>query len=232
MLSARIHATISISSGISNLATTSAWCWKEINACRRSCSPLRPPDARAWGEKGVFEPELTGSAQHVANHRPNTVEQQRTLSGVPILDERNNIFDTGVESLAVTGAKVRLGYTLSNLNNNLPPFGILAQNSPRTDQWQSFTGITITQPLLKNAGATTAMAGIRLAALNSETAFQEYRRELMLTLQKPSGMKWLPFLWFGKKAGQHSAHERSSDADEGGQEKAHVLHSWHDGTRD
>ena len=70
-----------------------------------------------------------------------------------------------------SGAKVRLGYTLSNLNNNLPPYGNTAQYYPRTDQWQSFAGVTASQPLLKNAGKSLTMAGIRLGALTSESAF-------------------------------------------------------------
>ena len=34
-------------------------------------------------ERGVFEPELVGSAEHVENKRPNTVEEQRSLQGGP-----------------------------------------------------------------------------------------------------------------------------------------------------
>jgi outer membrane protein TolC len=145
---------------------------------------------RSLGEKGIFEPEFTGSAQRVDNRRQNTVEQERTLNGVPILDERNKLYDAGVESLIPTGAKIRLGYTLSNLNNNLPPFGVPGPNTPRTNQWQSFTGFTVSQPLLKNAGPSFTMAGIRLAALNSESAFQEYRRELMVALAQAETAYW------------------------------------------
>src|SRR5687767_3005752 len=67
---------------------------------------------RALAEHGAFEPEFAGSAQHVRNKRPNTVEQQRNLAGVPVLDERNDLYDAGIEALTKTGAKVRLGYAL------------------------------------------------------------------------------------------------------------------------
>ena len=153
---------------------------------------------RSLGERGVFEPELAGSAQGVANRRQNSVQQERELQGVAILDENNSLYDAGIESLVPTGAKIRLGSLLNNLNNNLPPAGVpgllAPANLPRTNQWQSFSGITVTQPLLRNYGATIAMAGIRLAALNSAAAFQEYRRELMVALAKAEAAYWNLYL--------------------------------------
>jgi outer membrane protein len=145
---------------------------------------------RAIAEQGSFEPEWVTSASRQVNKRQNTVEQQRNLSGVPVLDERNKLYDTGIEMLTRTGAKVRLGYTLNNFNNNLPRFGSLERNPGRTDEWQSFAGASITQPLLKNAGKDATLAALRLAAINSATAFQEYRRQLMVTLAQAESAYW------------------------------------------
>jgi outer membrane protein TolC len=148
---------------------------------------------RALAERGAFEPEFVASAQHVRNRRPNTVEQQRNLSGVPVLDERNNLFDTGIEALTNTGAKVRLGYTLNNFNNNLRPLTSTTVDpdpNGRTDEWQSFAGLTITQPLLKNGGKAVALSNLRIAAINSDAAFQEYRRQLMVTLSQAESAYW------------------------------------------
>ena len=146
---------------------------------------------RALAEYGAFEPELTGSAQHVENRRPNTVEQSRSLGGIPILDEKNNLFDAGLEALTITGAKIRLGYTLNNFKNNLPPFGNTDPTAAgRTNEWQSFAGATLTQPLLKNGGPTVALANLRLAALTSAEAFQEYRRQCMVTLAQAETAYW------------------------------------------
>lgn len=145
---------------------------------------------KVLAERGTREPEFVTNAQQVANDRPNTVEQQRNLSGTPILNENNRLFDTGIEALTVTGAKVRLGYTLNNFRNNLQPVGSTSTNPGRTDEWQSFAGVSITQPLLKGGGRTVAMANSRLAAIQSETAFQEYRRQLMVTLSQAEVAYW------------------------------------------
>jgi len=145
---------------------------------------------RALAEYGAFEPEFVGSAQHVRNKRPNTVEQQRNLAGVPILDERNNLYDTGLEAMTKTGAKVRLGYSLNNFNNNLKPLGVDPLQPGGTDEWQSFAGVSITQPLLRNGGKNIALANLRMAALSSDAAFQEYRRQLMVTLSQAESAYW------------------------------------------
>ena len=144
---------------------------------------------RALAEHGTFEPELTGSAQRVSNRRPNTVEQQRNLAGVPILDEKNWLYDAGIETFTTTGAKVRLGYTLNNFNNNLTPLGDPTATG-RTDEWQGFGGVSLTQPLLKNGGRNVTLANLRLAAIASESSFQEYRRQLMVALSQAESAYW------------------------------------------
>ncbi len=148
---------------------------------------------RALAERGYYEPDFVASATRESNHRPNTVEQQRNLSGVPILDERNNLYDAGVEAQTSTGAKVHLGYTLNKYNNNLPPLtpnGVNIPTNERTNEWQSFAGLTITQPLLKNGGRVAALANLRIAAINSDASFQEYRRQLMVTLSQAESAYW------------------------------------------
>lgn len=148
---------------------------------------------RSLAERGYGEPDFVASATRESNHRPNTVEQQRNLSGVPILDERNNLYDAGIESLTSTGAKVHLGYTLNKYNNNLPPLtpaGVTVPTHDRTNEWQSFAGLTITQPLLKNGGRVATLANLRIAAINSDAAFQEYRRQLMVTLSQAESAYW------------------------------------------
>jgi outer membrane protein len=146
---------------------------------------------RALAENGAFEPELVGSASRVSNRRPNTVEQERNLAGVPILDEKNWLIDSGIESFTNTGAKVRLGYTLNNFDNNLSRFGTPTTDSNRhNNEWQSFAGLSVTQPLLKNGGRDAALANLRLAAIASDSAFQEYRRQLMVTLSQAESAYW------------------------------------------
>lgn len=143
---------------------------------------------KALAEHGVFEPEWVSSAAREANKRRNTVEQQRNLGGIPILDERNNRFDSAIEQLLPTGAKLHLGYTLNNFNNNLTTGAL--PGATRTDEWQGFAGATLTQPLLKNGWGAASMAALRIAAIESASSFQEYRRQLMVTLSQAEAAYW------------------------------------------
>jgi hypothetical protein len=129
---------------------------------------------RARGEYGVFEPDFFGSYTHEVNNRQNTAEQQASLLGAPTFSETNNNYESGLESLVPSGARVRLGYTLRDLRNTLEPV-----QGVTNGQYQSFLGVTVVQPLLKNFGTAATMAGIRMAAISNKMAFQEYRRDLM-----------------------------------------------------
>ena len=144
------------------------------------------------GEHGIFEPEWDASINRVINKRTNNVQQAAEQSGQFFFSERNTIYDTGLQALLPTGGKVRIGYTLSDLVNNVNPFGglLTSTNSKFIQQYQTFIGVTLTQPLLKNAGAGYTLAGVRMAALESDIAFQEYRRQLMLTISQAESAYW------------------------------------------
>jgi outer membrane protein TolC len=149
---------------------------------------------RFRAERGVFEPELVLSYDRVANERENTAEQRRS-SGVAVFDEKNHIYNAGLEALVPTGARLRLGYTLRDLRNNLqdPQPGAIVTNSPR-GEFQTFAGISLTQPLLKNAWFSATLANLRLAALGSDVAYQEYRRQMMLIISTAEASYWNLYL--------------------------------------
>lgn len=147
---------------------------------------------KARGELGIFEPELVNALTRESNKRTNNVEQQAAQGGAGFFSERNTIYEAGLESVIPTGGKIRLGYNLSDLNNNVNPYGSIFQttNSVFIQQYQTFVGATFTQPLLRNGGTGVTLAGIRIAALDSEVAFEEYRRQLMLTISRAEAAYW------------------------------------------
>src|SRR5439155_25583401 len=126
------------------------------------------------GEKGVFEPDLVSSWDRVANRRETSSQEARSLGNLFI--ERNDIYNAGLEGLVPTGARVKLGYTLRDQKNNINR-NIFGGNLPYlTNEFNTFLGVSATQPLLKNFGFGANLAGVRLAALASDIGFQEYRR--------------------------------------------------------
>jgi outer membrane protein TolC len=143
---------------------------------------------RYRAEYGAFEPELYGSAGREVNNRKNTAEQQISLL-TPRFQETNNVYEAGLEALIPTGARVRLGYSLRDLQNNLQVL-----RNATNGEYQSFFGLSAVQPLLKNIGAAGVMAGIRLAAISNKIAFQEYRRGMMNVVSATEASYWNLYL--------------------------------------
>lgn len=137
----------------------------------------------AAAERGIFEPQVTGSVEHVDSARPNNSQQIAALglSPVTILTERNTIYNTGIEGLTDFGTKLRAGLTVRHLHNNIQQKG---------EENESFVGLSFTQPLLKNGGRAATMAKIRLSAVASDMTFQEYRKQLMLVVSQAEVTYW------------------------------------------
>ena len=145
----------------------------------------------ARGERGIFEPALVVGADYQDTLRPNNRQQTAQLGffARPTFAERNTLYNAGLEFLLGTGAKVRTGYALRELNNNI---GAPETNSLRLmgRQYETFVGLSATQPLLKGGGIDATTAKIRLAALASSVALQEYRRQVFLALASAEASYW------------------------------------------
>ncbi len=133
---------------------------------------LRATNRLSQAERGIFEPALVGSVEHNENRRQNTARDVVSL-GNSLFDERNNSYTSALEFLVPSGARIRLGYTLREIHNNL-------QFGARTNgEYETFIGGNIIQPLLRNAGVTATRFAIRLADSNADIARQDYRRALL-----------------------------------------------------
>lgn len=132
-------------------------------------------------ERGIFEPAVVSSFEATDSKRKNSQEQQAQQFFKQVFDERNKTYNGGLEFLAPTGGKLRVGYMLRDMSNNL---------NSGTNEYATTVGVTLSQPLLKNGGVGATMARIRLAAINSDIAYQDYRRELMTVVARAEAAYW------------------------------------------
>jgi outer membrane protein TolC len=146
---------------------------------------LAVSNRRVKAERGIFEPELFSTIDRVGNRRENTAQQRVSSSYELLFSELNNVYNGGIEFLVPTGARVRLGYTLQDLANNYQK-----KYFSLDEEFQAFAGTSIVQPLLKNGWQMATLANIRLAALASDVAFQEYRRQMMVVLSTAEAAYW------------------------------------------
>ncbi len=128
------------------------------------------------GAKGAMDPEFVVRGQYDDTFRPNNAEELRNLGGLQFFKQRSMLYSAALEAMIPSGARTRLGFDVRHLNNNLQPFRVVEQ------EWSSFFGLSIVQPLLKGAGKNVTMAAVRVAALESDQAYQEFRRQMMVIL--------------------------------------------------
>lgn len=141
-------------------------------------------------EEGVFEPAVVATIDRIDNQHPNNVKEARSLLTAE-LDERNTLYNGGLEFLSPIGSHLRLGVSFRDLQNNLQRQGsILGGSTNLHHEYETFVGVSLVQPLLKNFGVAATTVRIRLAAAASDLAFQEYRRQLMLTVARAESAYW------------------------------------------
>ncbi len=145
---------------------------------------------RLDSQRTLYNPELVLNGQYQDLDRPNTVQQERQLSGLAEFDQQSHLYSSGIESLIPGGGRVRLGYSLSRLRNNLQgSASIFGTVRPPGAEFVTFTGVSLVQPLLKNAWGAE-LTPLRIAAQDSHIAFQGYRRELMRVITQAETLYW------------------------------------------
>lgn len=140
-------------------------------------------------ETGVYEPQWVSSVDRVDNSRENNLQQQRSTFSARF-DERNTVYNSGLEVLIPSGARLRAGATLRDLNNSYQRDRTFLGTNTVDGEFEWFAGLSLTQPLLKGGGRPATEVRIRLAALASDVAFQEYRRQLMLLVAQAEASYW------------------------------------------
>jgi outer membrane protein TolC len=140
--------------------------------------------------KGAFDPQLLAEYQYEDTARPNTVEQRRQLSGVPFLLEQNHLWRSSLETLTPLGGRIGLTASVSEFKNNLQQITTGGFGATGQTETVTFTGINYRQPLLKDGGRRTATAAIRVAACETEQAWQDFRRQLMVSISSAELAYW------------------------------------------
>ncbi|MFA6011105.1 MAG: TolC family protein [Desulfobacteraceae bacterium] len=121
-------------------------------------------------ERAVYEPEFVNSWQRSDDHAKYSNEDKTSILFASEKDERTADVSAMIEGKIPTGAKLKAGYTLREYSDR-------AASDP-DEQYKSYLGVEITQPLLKGAGDTSA-SGIAVAKADSKLTFQAMRQKRM-----------------------------------------------------
>lgn len=124
--------------------------------------------------QAIFEPQLTTSLSREGHSQRNSIEESLSRASQATYSEYNWTYDAAVETLVSSGAKVKLGYDLDRLDNSLT-----STLSDIEHEYQMYLGVSVEQPLLRDAGRRTTHSAINAAAFESKATFHDYRQEMM-----------------------------------------------------
>jgi outer membrane protein len=147
-------------------------------------------DAAVREAQGDFDPVLniTGSYEHES--LPQNTEDFVATGGTPadILDnlprvfqERNYHYKIALDAKTPIGTQLEAKTQLDDLQNTLDETSPLSLFSP---EYQSYTGLSITQPLLRNFGTDVNESGIRVAVLDKFVSLYEVQDEIISTISQ------------------------------------------------
>jgi outer membrane protein len=130
--------------------------------------------ARVTESLGKFDPVISGSYTHSENHNPLLSFDPSSGLRDSTRDE-TDIYDLGVGGLLPWGMSYRLGGTTTNSRGTFNAYA---------DNFDSFAGVSGTQPLLRNFGFGPTLASIRIARTNRAISDWEFRQTVIDTVTR------------------------------------------------
>ena len=128
-------------------------------------------DAAVLRASGAFQPVLGVSAINSRSAMQNTPEEKLLRQGLGIYDRSGQDYSATVSTLLPTGAKVEAKATMSRFLTNI------TQNLRGGDaqDYRAFYGLSLTQPLARDAGIDITNSRIRMAELDLIAATESTR---------------------------------------------------------
>ena len=158
----------------------------------------------------IFEPDFIASFSTEQNSTQTTAEEyfDRTYSTFQRSDEfneENSFYKSGVKGLP-SGATYDLGLSLTDSSSDLVDDRWNSQGITDPNEYQSYLGLNVTQPLMKNAWKSTT-ANIEMVVKDKDLSYQDYRQEALKVVGEALKTYWE--LYYAQK--QYEIHKDSVD---------------------
>ena len=116
--------------------------------------------------EAAFQPQVNASISTGDSLIKNTAEDKLIRSDLDVYRRSNTDYNVGVSKLFSLGTKVEAKTTMSRFLTNL----LEQRQGNSADNYRTFYGVTITQPLARDAGTEVTMAKLRVAELDTASA--------------------------------------------------------------
>ena len=139
-------------------------------------------------EASLYETVLYASAQGDDVNRQRTVEERiSAASSLSVLDERSRTIEAGVRQRLPTAGEVSLGYRIVRRANNIIES---STNNQKDTEWTSGLVLTLKQPLLRNAGRSILETDRRVAELEREVQWAQFRQQVLKSTADALNLFW------------------------------------------
>ena len=141
-------------------------------------------------EQAKFDPTLSVNGQYLRTvnplNRPVFGGTQSNLTEITIFDQRNSSVTVDAQTNLVTGGNLDLNYSPAYTNVNPS----VAQGFLFNPAWTGGLAMTLTQPLLRNAGLDVNKAFIRIAQNNAAVEEHIFRDRVLTVLATVEQTYW------------------------------------------
>jgi outer membrane protein TolC len=154
----------------------------------------RVSETQIKAEEGIFEPVLVFNGSYKDGDRPTTAEEQTSQANQVYLN-KDSLLNSSISGLLATGAQYNLGISASRLrNNSVSQISLLSGTTASYDlineDYVTFAGIELTQPLLRGFGIDITRLPIRLALIDSDIRLYELRKKVAETITQTESAYW------------------------------------------
>jgi len=139
-------------------------------------------------EASLYETVLFAAAQGDDINRQRTVEERiSAVSSLSVLDERSRTLEAGLRQRLPTAGEVSLSYRSIRRRNN-----IIASSTSnlRDTEWTSGVVLSLKQPLLRNAGRSILETDRRVAELEREVQWAQFRQQVLKSTAEALNLYW------------------------------------------
>ena len=114
--------------------------------------------------QGKFEPTLTYAISHALQKEPNTAEEALTRSGT-VYEKESSESSTSITKLFATGAQLEAKVSITRFMTSA-----IEAIEPQPDNVRTYYGLTVMQPLMRDAGVAVTDASVKWAKLEADAA--------------------------------------------------------------
>ncbi len=137
--------------------------------------------ARVDKERGVFDPEFSGSFSRDDSTTPLSIRSSVAAGGRSIVESEGYSLSTGISGKSPFGTEYSIEFEDTWTENTFNLF---------QSEYDAFAGITITQPLLKDSGYDTNFFDIHIAQKNRDISINELKQRIIDTVAEFKTAYW------------------------------------------